>query len=238
MTSISPGELSDPAVPKAGRGALALTGLAALGIVFGDIGTSPLYTLKTAFDFLQGDATPDRILGILSLLIWTLFVVTSVKYVIVAMSIDNDGEGGILALMSLLGVKQGRPAIVVSGPARRGADLWRRRDHAGDFRAVGARGASTSRRRDWMPMWCRPLSSSWRRCSRSNRSAPRGSAPLSGRSWRSGFVSIGALGLWGIAQDPWVFVAVNPLLRLSPPRRQRAQRLFCPRRNFPLRDRR
>jgi KUP system potassium uptake protein len=81
-------------------------GLAALGIVFGDIGTSPLYTLKTVFSFLEGEATPERILGILSLVMWTLFLITTVKYVIFAMSIDNDGEGGILALMSLLGVKK------------------------------------------------------------------------------------------------------------------------------------
>src|SRR5271154_1741991 len=115
MASISP-ELSEPEIPKATRAGLALTGLAALGIVFGDIGTSPLYTLKTAFDFLHGDPTPERILGILSLVIWTLFLVTSVKYVAVAMSIDNDGEGGILALMSLLGIKQRqRPVIVVLG---------------------------------------------------------------------------------------------------------------------------
>src|SRR5271156_5295838 len=114
MASISP-ELSEPEIPRTTRAGLALSGLSALGIVFGDIGTSPLYTLKTAFDFLSGEATPERILGILSLLIWTLFLVTSVKYVLVAMSIDNDGEGGILALMSLIGVKQHRPAIVAAG---------------------------------------------------------------------------------------------------------------------------
>jgi KUP system potassium uptake protein len=95
-------------VPKTGQAVPALSGLAALGIVFGDIGTSQLYTLKTAFDYLHVDATPERILGILSLVIWTLFLVTSLKYVAVAMSIDNDGEGGILALMSLLVVKQHR----------------------------------------------------------------------------------------------------------------------------------
>ena len=69
MTSISPSELDDPAVSKASRTGLAVTGLAAPGIVFGDIGTSPLYTLKTAFDYLHGEATPDRILGILSLVL-------------------------------------------------------------------------------------------------------------------------------------------------------------------------
>ncbi|MFZ0777018.1 MAG: KUP/HAK/KT family potassium transporter, partial [Xanthobacteraceae bacterium] len=116
MTSIAPGEASAPRVPKLGRTALAVAGLGALGIVFGDIGTSPLYTLKTAFDILGGDATPDRILGMLSLLLWTLFLITSIKYVVIAMSIDNEGEGGILALMSLLGVQlRHRPLIILAG---------------------------------------------------------------------------------------------------------------------------
>ncbi len=95
---------------------LAPMALSALGIVFGDIGTSPLYTLKTVLN-LAG-ARPDAavILGTLSLVIWTLILITSVKYVTVAMRIDNDGEGGILALMSLLGVKRrNRPIIVAVG---------------------------------------------------------------------------------------------------------------------------
>ena len=91
-------------------------GLAALGIVFGDIGTSPLYTLKTVLDRAGGKPDPATILGVLSLVIWTLLIITTVKYVAVAMSIDNDGEGGILALMSLIGIKkQNRPAIVAVG---------------------------------------------------------------------------------------------------------------------------
>ncbi len=100
-----------------------MTGLAALGIVFGDIGTSPLYTLKTAFDFLGGDATPDRILGMLSLVFWTLFIITTLKYVMVAMSIDNDGEGGILALMSLHRRQAAASARPSSAPALLGAAL-------------------------------------------------------------------------------------------------------------------
>ena len=97
----------------AGRSAL---GLSALGVVFGDIGTSPLYTLKTVLSLTAG--TPDAAvtLGVLSLVIWTLIVVTTIKYVFVAMRVDNDGEGGILALMSLLGVKrQHRPIIIAVG---------------------------------------------------------------------------------------------------------------------------
>ena len=90
-------------------------GLAALGIVFGDIGTSPLYTLKTVLD-VAGKADAPTVLGILSLLIWTLVIVTTLKYVTVAMSIDNDGEGGILALMALVADKaRKRPVIVAIG---------------------------------------------------------------------------------------------------------------------------
>lgn len=95
---------------------LAAVSLSALGIVFGDIGTSPLYTLKTVLA-LTGDR-PDSnvILGILSLVIWTLIVVVTIKYVSFAMRVDNDGEGGILALMALLGVKrEQRPTIVAVG---------------------------------------------------------------------------------------------------------------------------
>jgi KUP system potassium uptake protein len=101
---------------KPASGLMAM-GFAALGVVFGDIGTSPLYTLKTVLD-LSRDPGPLQVFGVLSLIIWTLLAITSVKYVTVAMRVDNDGEGGILALMALLGVKrQQRPAIVALGLA-------------------------------------------------------------------------------------------------------------------------
>jgi KUP system potassium uptake protein len=95
---------------------LPILSLAALGIVFGDIGTSPLYTFKTILNMTAKTPDPSTILGALSLVLWTLFVITTVKYVAFAMRVDNDGEGGILALMSLLGVKkQQRPMIVAVG---------------------------------------------------------------------------------------------------------------------------
>jgi KUP system potassium uptake protein len=93
-----------------GVGALAL---GALGVVYGDIGTSPLYTIKTAVDWAGGSIAPEEALGILSLIVWTLVIITSVKYVAVIMRADNDGEGGILALMSLLGIKHGRRPFVI-----------------------------------------------------------------------------------------------------------------------------
>jgi KUP system potassium uptake protein len=82
--------------------------------VFGDIGTSPLYTLKTVLSLTAGTPDPSVTLGVLSLVIWTLIVVTTIKYVSVAMSVDNDGEGGILALLSLLGAKQGRRPVIIA----------------------------------------------------------------------------------------------------------------------------
>ena len=87
-----------------------------LGIVFGDIGTSPLYTFKTILGTAEAPSDPATVLGALSLVLWTLFIITTVKYVSFAMRVDNDGEGGILALMALLGVKkQQRPTIVAVG---------------------------------------------------------------------------------------------------------------------------
>jgi len=107
--------IADTPGADAPRGSLGALALGALGVVYGDIGTSPLYTLKTALDW-GGGATPEVAIGMLSLIIWTLLLVTSIKYVAVVMRADNDGEGGILALMSLLGIKHGnRPGVVAIG---------------------------------------------------------------------------------------------------------------------------
>jgi KUP system potassium uptake protein len=96
------------------QGGLPAMALGALGVVYGDIGTSPLYAFKTALDWAGGAAAPDVALGMLSLIVWTLIVTTSIKYVAVIMRADNDGEGGILALMSLLGIKHGERAGVIA----------------------------------------------------------------------------------------------------------------------------
>ena len=77
--------------------------LAALGIVYGDLGTSPLYTLQTVVQAMGGHFTPESALGILSLIVWTLILTVSIKYCLFVMRADNHGEGGILALMSLVG---------------------------------------------------------------------------------------------------------------------------------------
>jgi KUP system potassium uptake protein len=79
--------------------------IGALGVVFGDIGTSPIYTLQTVFD--PGDPHPvpvnsDNVFGVVSLVFWSVMIIVTVTYVLLAMRADNDGEGGIMALITLL----------------------------------------------------------------------------------------------------------------------------------------
>ncbi len=77
--------------------------LAALGVIYGDIGTSPIYTIKECFSGSHGvTATPDNILGILSLIFWSLMLVVGLKYVVFIMQADNKGEGGIFSLLASL----------------------------------------------------------------------------------------------------------------------------------------
>ena len=94
----------ESAAPGQGHGRAGLAGLVvgAIGVVFGDIGTSPLYTLKEAFSPHYGlVANHDTVLGILSLVFWALMLVVTLKYVTIIMRADNEGEGGIMALMAL-----------------------------------------------------------------------------------------------------------------------------------------
>jgi len=98
-----------PQAPTHGSGTaprgqyLALMSLGALGIVYGDIGTSPLYAMRECFAGTHPIApTPGNVLGVLSLIFWALIVVISIKYLVFVLRADNRGEGGILALMSLV----------------------------------------------------------------------------------------------------------------------------------------
>jgi len=92
--------MSQPTDPS--RQSLAALALAAIGVVYGDIGTSPLYTIKIAFGGIHAFAiTPANVLGLLSLIFWALILVVSVKYIAFIMRADNKGEGGIMALMAL-----------------------------------------------------------------------------------------------------------------------------------------
>ena len=109
---------------KTGR-ALGPAALACMGVVFGDIGTSPLYTLgmPAGQPAVTGAVPAVKVLGILSLIFWSLIVVISFKYLIVIMRADNHGEGGILALLALVAQRlrkahRGVAAIVARRPDR------------------------------------------------------------------------------------------------------------------------
>ncbi|MCQ8280017.1 KUP/HAK/KT family potassium transporter [Acetobacteraceae bacterium KSS8] len=98
-----------------------VSALAALGIVYGDLGTSPLYTFQTVVGDAGGTITREIALGSLSLIVWALIVVITFKYCVVVMRADNQGEGGILALMSLLkppsrpGLMHGSGLLIAAG---------------------------------------------------------------------------------------------------------------------------
>ena len=84
--------------------------LAALGVVFGDIGTSPLYALRECFSGSHAiPVTRENVLGVLSLIVWALVVTVSIKYLLFVMRADNQGEGGILALVALIRSQASRP---------------------------------------------------------------------------------------------------------------------------------
>jgi len=102
--------MTDTAHPSSehGSGKLMPLALGAIGVVFGDIGTSPLYSLKESFAGPHPLAIdPPHIFGVLSLIFWTMTLVVTIKYVLVTMRADNDGEGGSLALLALI-VRSGK----------------------------------------------------------------------------------------------------------------------------------
>jgi KUP system potassium uptake protein len=114
-------KLGTTAHEEEGR-SLPLAALACMGVVFGDIGTSPLYTLDVAVKASSpnGQVTPEAVLGIVSLILWSLIIVISFKYAILIMRADNHGEGGILALLALVSPRRAkrnarRAAMVVVG---------------------------------------------------------------------------------------------------------------------------
>ena len=97
--------------------------LAALGIVYGDLGTSPLYTLQAVVSATGGHFSPEAALGSLSLIFWALIITISIKYCLLVMRADNQGEGGILALMSLTGASWTKGRRVLIGMGLFGAAL-------------------------------------------------------------------------------------------------------------------
>jgi KUP system potassium uptake protein len=198
--------------PAGGVTALALT---SLGIVFGDIGTSPLYTLKTVIELAGDKPSPEVALGLLSLVIWTLLIVTSIKYVAFVMRVDNDGEGGILALMSLLGVKRRhRPGIIAIGLF--GAALIYGDGAITPAISVlsaleGLKIVTPAVTPFVLPASVGILLALFAVQSQGTARIGRVFGPIM-TLW---FISIAFLGLWGVAQHPGVLVALDPRIALG-----------------------
>jgi KUP system potassium uptake protein len=211
----NPAPGADEVARQAPQGKLPILGLSALGIVFGDIGTSPLYTFKTVLGTAEVPSDVATVLGTLSLVLWTLFIITTIKYVSFAMRVDNDGEGGILALMALLGVKkQHRPTIVAVGLF--GAALI-----YGDgaitpaisvLSALEGLNMVTSALQPYVvPAAVAILLALFAIQSQGTATIGRFFGPVM-LIW---FTAIAALGISGIVQHPSVFAALNPAYGLS-----------------------
>ncbi len=191
-----------------GVGAMALS---ALGVVFGDIGTSPLYTLKTVLG-VNGAEAVDRAmaLGSLSLIFWTLIIITSIKYVAVAMRVDNDGEGGIMALMALLAGRDNKRAAIIAFGLFGAALIY------GDGAITPAISVLSALEglsilTNWFDPYIVPMTVGV--LVLLFLVQPRGTEKIGkmfGPIMAVWFASIGLLGLWGIAQNPSVLAGLNP----------------------------
>lgn len=203
---------SDIHTDKTRRQGLAALTLGALGVVYGDIGTSPLYAFREALR-ATGAATPTEaeVLGLLSLLIWTLTLIVTVKYVFVLLRADNRGEGGILALYALVRLAAGRRSVPVLLLALAGAALF-----AGDaaitpaisvLSAVEGVGLILPEASAYvLPATLAILVGLFALQRRGTASVARLFGPIC-VIW---FVTLASLGLWHIAEAPGVLRAFSP----------------------------
>jgi KUP system potassium uptake protein len=202
------------------RSTLPALTLAALGIVFGDIGTSPLYAVKETFSPEHGIAlTPDNVLGGVSTIFWALMVVVSLKYVLLIMRADNKGEGGIMALIALAqtAIRQHpewRIPLLLIGVF--GASLF-----YGDavltpaitvLSAIEGLEVGTSTLKPYVvPIAVLVLLALFSLQARGTATVGRLFGPVT-MIW---FLAIGAAGIYGIAREPHILVALNPLHALA-----------------------
>jgi KUP system potassium uptake protein len=202
--------------PASNRLKTAALSLAALGVVFGDIGTSPLYTLKTVLG-VTGSENPEpaAILGALSLILWTLIIVTSLKYVAIALRLDNGGEGGILALMALLRsmLVRRHPLIILlslCGAALVYGDATITPAISVMSALEGLNIVAPHLERYVLPATVVILVALFA----VQREGTARIGRLLGPIMLIWFVTISLLGLWGIAQHPAVLWALNPIVGL------------------------
>ncbi|MFN3992483.1 MAG: potassium transporter Kup [Tabrizicola flagellatus] len=198
------------------QGLAALT-LGAVGVVYGDIGTSPIYAFREAIRATGvRDPGAEEVLGILSLLFWTLILIVTVKYVFVLLRADNRGEGGILSLYTLVRLAAGRRSVPVLVLALTGAALF-----AGDaaitpaisvLSAVEGLGLVLPALSAYvLPVTLGILVALFMVQRRGTASVARLFGPIC-VVW---FLTLAGLGLWHIAEEPGVLAAFNPLWGLG-----------------------
>jgi KUP system potassium uptake protein len=198
--------------------AQAALGLGALGVVFGDIGTSPLYTIRECLAALPPAEHAVAVLGVLSLVFWSLILVVSVKYTLVVLRADNRGEGGIFALMSLgqidrearHGLNAGIVIVLIGAAMLCGEAVI--------TPAMTVLGAAEGIKLVWpgvdhlvVPISCVILAALFAFQYRGTKFMGKIFGPVM-LVW---FVVLGAFGLWRILETPMVLRALNPLLGIQ-----------------------
>ncbi len=203
-------EEADPP-PPAPQGFVALT-IGAVGVVYGDIGTSPIYAFREALRPVAADGLARaEVLGLLSLLIWTLTLIVTVKYIMFLLRTDNRGEGGVLALYTLARLAIGHRSLPVLALAVAGAALF-----AGDaiitpaisvLSAVEGAGLILPNLTEWVvPITLGILLALFLVQRRGTGAMSLAFGPITA-FW---FLTLGGLGLWNIAANPGVFAAFSP----------------------------
>ncbi|WP_246697319.1 potassium transporter Kup [Rhizobium sp. G21] len=203
---------------KTSMGRLLALSLGSIGVVYGDIGTSPLYAFREALrPVAQDGVTPDEVIGIISLMLWTLTIIVTVKYVVFLLRADNKGEGGTLSLLALLSRKlEGRHAHVLILLGLIGAALF-----IGDamitpalsvMSAVeGMKFVAPGLSRFVLPVSVVILILLFAVQSRGTGAVSKAFGPIT-LVW---FITLAAAGVSHIADDPRIFAALNPFNAVS-----------------------
>jgi len=207
--------------PHGARSRLLPLTLTALGVVYGDIGTSPLYAIREAFFGSHAVApTHESVLGVLSFVLYALLLIISIKYIVVVMRADNQGEGGILTLTALLpgrnGAREGTRGVALGRPLLIGLGIFGAALLYGEgmitpaisiLGAVEGLSVATPVFTDWVvPISVAILIGLFVIQQRGTHSVGRLFGPVM-VVW---FVTIGLLGVWWILQAPQVLAAFNP----------------------------